>query len=432
MEAPEHRERVRPLPPEGETGEFDRAQPMRALLPLLGGGLILVVFIAIITLGSSTDTPIDAGAGDTASTSPTFVRPTDPTTTIAVPTTIVTREAPELIEVLPEFVGGMNAVVEHDDGTVVIARWRLNRRFPQFTDLLEGPGHTALDASGQVVATLGLGTLSSNSRLLSVGPVPVGTKPVFVAAKSFAWHSATPGLLAVTGRQPADESDGVFVLQFDGSGALQSVRRVADAGPTWVVTGFHEAGIAILDNDQVDPVVRILDRDGFERATTSGTTHITTDEFIIGLERSGADVDVTTWSWDLAPLDESPRYLREGFDVPEIVSPNGRHGAEIVRAQTSTVAVRSSDISGPRSVGIQAPIAQAFFITNDHIAAFSSAESTLFIIEWRTGIIADFELEGMTLRSIAAPGYEPVVGLSSFMEPPPDEIADTTLAPSDG
>lgn len=421
MEAPERRDRVRPLPPEGETGESHRAHSVRALLPMLGGGLVLLAFIALITLGSTPGTTTDAGAPDSPPTTPTFVRPANPTTTLAVPTTIVTRPAPEFAELLPEFVGGMSAIVEREDGSVAVARWRLNRRFPQFTELAPGPGHSTFDYSGQLVASLGLGTRGGSAGLLSVGALPLDARPVFVAAVSYAWHRTEPGLLAVTGRRPADETHGVFLMQFESSGALRSAQRIADAGPTWLVAGFHDSGIALVDNDTIGTTLRIIDASGAEVAAAAGVTRITTDDYILGLEGATVGAAVAMWSWDLQPMAERPRFLGDGFDVPEIVSPNGRHAAELVRAQTSTVVVRSDEVVGPRSIGVQAPIAQAFFLTNDHIAVFSSAESSLLVIEWRTGITAEFELEGAVLRDITSPGYLTAQETPSLEESPPDD-----------
>jgi hypothetical protein len=372
---------------------------------MITGGLVLVAFIAILTIGNSPSTS-DAGSPATSTTVPPVTA--RPTTTLAVPTTIVTREAPELGELLPEFTAGLNAVIERDDGTVAVARWRLNRRFPQFTELPGGVGVSGLDASGGLVATLGSGSFGDSPGLLSVGPVVLGVQPVFVSGGSFEWHATQPGLLAVVGRQPTDDAMGLFIMEFDPSGVLVSSRRIRDAGPTWVVSGFHDAGIAVVDNDIGQPVLRVIDTSGAELASTAGFSGLTTDNLIVGAGDPTLGFVPMAWTWGLEASDVVPSFFEGGASgLPEIVSPDGRHGAVITRAITSTILVRSEDFSGPRSVGVPAAISDAFFLTDDHIAVFSASADTLFIIEWRSGIIAEFELEGSGLRDINAPGYPP-------------------------
>lgn len=256
MEAPDRQDRVRPLPPEGETGADHRAPSMRALLPMAIGGLVLVGFIVIVGLGGGLDDGTDPGAvGPTSVTGPPLARTPEEststtTTTIPFPTTIVTREAPELREVLPEFTSGLNAVIERPDGSVAVARWRTDRRFPQFTNIGGRPGHTTIDASGVLVARVGqvfssglvgqafpsgLGDGTNAAGLLSVGSVLLGTKPAFVTATSFEWHASQPGLLAVTGRLPTEESPGLYLIDVDPGGDVVATTRIVEIGAGWFI-----------------------------------------------------------------------------------------------------------------------------------------------------------------------------------------------------
>lgn len=425
MEAPESRVRVRPLPPEGETEPDRRAPSLRALMPLLAGGVILVAFIVVVGLGAgSEEGGGEVGAGATTTTArPGFVATPETTTTIPVPTTIVTRQVPELRELLPAFTGGLSAVVMRDDGSVAIARWRPDRRFPQFTDLPAGPGTTTFDAAGALVATLGSGERSDNSGLLSVGPIAQGTRPVFVWANSFAWHAAEPGVLALTGRQPTDDVEGVFVMRFDPTGALLSTERIADAGPTWTVRAFRQPGIAVVDSDIGRPVLRVITTEGSTGNTAAGVVAFTTDSLLIGAGETTLGFAPRAWTWELDDPETLPRYFADpSAGVPDIVSPNGRHGATIIDAQTSTIVVRSEDSAGPRSASIQAPITEAFFVTDDYIAAYSAPLDLLFIVNWRTGATVPLDLEGGSLRDVIAPG---AIGAAEVdLAEPPIDVAE--------
>lgn len=429
MEAPDHRDRVRPLPPEGEPGEDHRAPSMRALLPMLAGGLVLVVFIAILSIGGGTNPPQNDAGGAADTTTPTFVRPVSSTTTttIAVPTTIFTREAPEFREVLPDFAGGLNVVVEREDGTLAVARWRVDRRFPQFTDLPSGPGYSAIDASGTLVATIGDLSARENAGLLSIGPAVLGVSPKFVQATTFVWHSATPGLMAVVGRQPTDELPGLFILQLDPTGNVTSTSRIRDVGPTWFVAAFHQDRIVLVDTDIGQPVLRIVDTTGAELATAVGFSTATSDDLIFGAGETDLGFAARAWTWDLDTPTELPRYAANG--LPDLVSPNGRHGGSVLEAldgSAATVVVRSDDLAGPRANGIDGRPNAVFFFTDDHVAVFSSEAGELLIIEWRTGITVTLQLEGVTVRDISAPGYgiEPVVPVEGSDDEDVEDVAD--------
>lgn len=405
MEAPEDRDRVRPLPPEREPGDIPRAPNVRAFLPMLAGGAILIAFILVLASGGVGGGDTVPGAADTTTTTRDFFREGETTTTIAVPTTIVTREAPLLGEVLPEFEDGLSVIVEDESGRASVARWRLNRRFPRFIDLPEGSSTSAFDASGTLVASLGTGTVGPNRGLLSVGQAASGPQPVFVEAQSFHWHDSTSGLLAMVGRLPDSDTPGLYLILFDPQGRVASVERLRDAGSTWQVTGFHDDRIAIGDTElgAVSPTVRIVDASGTELATARGVVSLSSASALVGAGETDLGFALRAWNWELGDLDETLRYLDN--ELPETVSPNGRHGATVVRASTSTVVVRSNDFVVPRRIGVAAPITDVVFFTDDHVAAFSEQAGKFFVIEWRSGITQEFLLDGRSIQAVSAPGY---------------------------
>jgi hypothetical protein len=405
MEAPEDRDRVRPLPPEGHSGATQRAPNVRALLPLLAGGAILLAFIMVIASGGVDPSQSVGGSPETTTTTRDFFREVETTTTIAVPTTIVTRDDPMLGEVLPEFEDGLSVIVEDDSGRASVARWRLNRRFPRFIDLPEGSTTGALDASGTLVATVGTGIVGPNRGLLSVGLAASGPQPVFVEAYSFHWHDSTLGLLAMVGRLPDSDTPGLYLILFDDQGHATRVERVRDAGFTWKVRGFHGDRIAIGENElgTVSPTVRIIDTTGAEIATARGVVNLSSAAALVGVGETDRGFTRRAWNWSLEDPDETLRYIES--ELPETVSPNGRHGATVVRASTSTVTVRSNDFAVPRSIGVTALLTDILFFTDDHIAAFSEQAGKLFVIEWRTGITQEFLLDGRGIQDVAAPGY---------------------------
>ena len=380
---------------------------MRALLPLLAGGAILLAFIMVVASGGVDPGESVAGAPDTTTTTRDFFREVETTTTIPVPTTIVTREAPLLGDVLPEFENGLSVIVEDESGRSSVARWRLNRRFPRFIDLPEGSTTGAFDASGTLVATVGTGIVGPNRGLLSVGLAASGPQPVFVEAYSFHWHDSTLGLLALVGRLPDADTPGLFLILFDDQGRVASVERLRDAGLTWRVTGFHEDRIAIGGNElgTVSPTVRIIDTTGAELATARGVANLTSSIALVGAGETDVGFTRRAWDWSLEDLPTPLRYLES--ELPETISPDGRHGATVVRANTSTVVVRSNDFVVPRQIGVAAPLTNVVFFTDDHIAAFSEQAGKLFVIEWRSGITQEFLLEGRAIQAVTAPGYVP-------------------------
>ncbi len=413
MEAPDDRDRVRPLPPDSEPGDIPRAPNVRALLPMLAGGAILIAFILVLASGGVGGDDTVPGATDSTTTTRDFFRNVDPTTTIAVPTTIVTREAPLFGEVLPALADGLNVVVEDASGSASVARWRLNRRFPRFLDLPEGPGTSAFDASGSLVASLGTGNAGPSTRLLSIGPAGGGTRPAFVATFSFRWHDTTPGLLAVIGRQPDEESPGLYLVEVDAEGNVTGAARIIDADLAWRVAGFHDDRIAIEDfsglasslNTQSLGTLRLFDVTGAEIASTIGEAFHTSTSVLVGPAETEDGFAYTIWNWDLDDVTTSRRFLIDG--LPAAISPNGLHGATVVVANTSTVVVRSEDFVVPRRIGVPASISRIMFFTDDHLAAFAESTGKFFVIQWRAGIVHEFELDGATIRAVAAPGFPP-------------------------
>lgn len=422
MEAPDNRGRVRPLPPEGEAGDSRRAPTARALLPMLAGGAVLVAFIALLASGGVDPGEQPPAASATSTTADSFIRDveTTTTTTIAVPTTIVTREAPLFGELLPEFVDGLNVVVEDETGSAAVARWRLNRRFPRFIDLPEGPGRSAFDAAGSLVATLGTGSAGSNARLLSIGPASSGTRPAFVETFGFRWHDTTPGLMALLGRLPGEESVGLYLIEADAEGVVIETERIGDASPAWQLAGFHDDRLAVVDSASLSssfttlslPILRLIDTTGRELASTTGFANLTSTTLLVGVGETELGLSFRVWDWDLGDVVPPPaRLLLDG--LPAAISPDGRHGATIVAANTSTVVVRSQDFVVPRRIAVPASITDLVFITDDHIAAYSDAADKLFVIEWRAGVVHALDLEGQSVRAIAAPGYPVATDLAA-------------------
>lgn len=406
MEAPDRSDRVRPLPPEHESDDERFKLTLRNTLPLGVGAAVLAVFVAVLALGGSGDPGAEAAGGATT-TVPPLVRPPEESTstTIATPTTIVTRPSPELQEVLPAFVGGLNAAVVYSDNASAVARWRPDRRFPIFTDIADSPGLIAFDASGTLVAHIGAVFSARQPGLLSVGTAPRGPLPVFVEAHSMRWHNTQTGVMAITGKLPTEETSGVYLITVDGFGSVSSTVRITDAGSTWIIVGFHGDRLLIMDTDGLQPIMRVIDVEGSEVGSWVGFPVITTDDYIIGGGRIDNIFSFLVWTWDLEVVDVADRPDFATSSPPDAVSRNGRHGARLVQGVTSTVVVDSVDFAVPRSTGVPGFVESIFFVTDDHVAAFVPAESTLHLIEWRTGSFSSLELVGVAVAGVAAPGY---------------------------